>query len=153
MRIIWKCNLFENVLTEMVREREELSEEEKRALRGSKFAPLPSLATSSSRSQPRFQFLLFFIYLFCFNLLFVWYLWFYIDACLCCYLCSRLAHPGGPLTTNKAAALAKFLERKLKEPDGLSSINPDILELAVKNAKDTVFSSKRVFKKIYCWSS
>lgn len=91
---------------EMVREREELSEEEKRALRGSKFAPLPSLATSSSRSQP-----------------------------------SRLAHPGGPLTTNKAAALAKFLDRKLKEPDGLSSINPDILELAVKNAKDTVFSS------------
>ncbi|ESR32861.1 hypothetical protein KPL70_001944 [Citrus sinensis] len=89
----------------MVREREELSEEEKRALRGSKFAPLPSLATSSSRSQP------------------------------------RLAHPGGPLTTNKAAALAKFLDRKLKEPDGLSSINPDILELAVKNAKDTVFSS------------
>lgn len=54
------------------------------------------------------------------------------------------------MTTNKAAALAKFLERKLKEPDGLSSINPDILELAVKNAKDTVFSSKWVFEKIYC---
>ncbi|XP_021290762.1 nucleolar protein 58 [Herrania umbratica] len=84
------------------REMEELSEEERKALRGSKFAPLPSL----SRSQP------------------------------------RLAHPGGPLTTNKAAALAKFLERKLQDPNGLSSINPDLLELAVNNAKATVFQSK-----------
>ncbi|XP_015899955.1 uncharacterized protein LOC107433210 isoform X3 [Ziziphus jujuba] len=83
---------------------EELSEEEKKALRGSKFAPLPSLP-SSSRSQP------------------------------------RLAHPGGPLTTNKAAALAKFLERKLQEPNGLASLNPDLIELAVNNAKNTVFSS------------
>ncbi|XP_024022648.1 uncharacterized protein LOC21406316 isoform X2 [Morus notabilis] len=83
---------------------EELSEEEKKALRGSKFAPLPSLP-SSSRSQP------------------------------------RLSHPGGPLTTNKAAALAKFLERKLQDPNGLASINPDLLELAVKNAKDTVLAS------------
>lgn len=54
---------------------------------------------------------------------------------------SRLAHPGGPMTTNKAAALAKFLERKLQQPDGLSSINPDLLELAVKNAKETVKAS------------
>ncbi|XVF62614.1 hypothetical protein PTKIN_Ptkin09bG0022300 [Pterospermum kingtungense] len=83
------------------RETEELSEEERKALRGSKFAPLPP--PSSSRSQP------------------------------------RLAHPGGPLTTNKAAALAKFLERKLQDPNGLSSINPDLLELAVNNAKATVF--------------
>lgn len=45
-------------MTEMVREREELSEEERRALRGSKFASLPSLPPSSSRSQPRFQFFL-----------------------------------------------------------------------------------------------
>ncbi|KAK2646181.1 hypothetical protein Ddye_021376 [Dipteronia dyeriana] len=90
----------------MVKNREELTEEEKRALRGSKFASLASLpASSSSRPQP------------------------------------RLAHPGGPLTTNKAAALAKFLERKLKDPDGLSSINPDLVELAVKNARDTVLTS------------
>ncbi|KAJ0093659.1 hypothetical protein Patl1_25106 [Pistacia atlantica] len=88
-----------------MKEMEELSEEERRALRGSKFAPLPSLPSSSSSSQP------------------------------------RLAHPGGPLTTNKAAALAKFLERKLKDPCGLSSINPDLLELAVKNAQDTVITS------------
>ncbi|XP_059632709.1 uncharacterized protein LOC132275266 [Cornus florida] len=81
-----------------------LTEEERRALRGSKFAPLPSRPLPS-RSQP------------------------------------RLAHPGGPLTTNKAAALAKFLERKLQDPNGLASINPDILELAVKNAKDTVNAS------------
>ncbi|KAG4990526.1 hypothetical protein JHK87_023983 [Glycine soja] len=53
----------------------------------------------------------------------------------------RLAHPGGPLATNKAAALAKFLERKLKDPNGLASINPDILELAVNNAKETVYAS------------
>ncbi|CAN8300507.1 unnamed protein product [Cochlearia groenlandica] len=86
---------------------EELSEDEKRALRGSKFAPLTCLpSSSSSRShQP------------------------------------RLAHPGGPLKTNKAAALAKFLERKLQDPNGLASIDPDLLELAVKNAKDTVISS------------
>ncbi|KAJ8565963.1 hypothetical protein K7X08_008539 [Anisodus acutangulus] len=80
---------------------EQLSEDEKKALRGSKFAPLPS-NPSSSRPQP------------------------------------RLAHPGGPMKTNKAAALAKFLERKLQDPKGLSSLDPRLIELAVKNAKDTV---------------
>ncbi|XP_076916850.1 uncharacterized protein LOC143576700 [Bidens hawaiensis] len=84
---------------------EGLTENERKALRGSKFAPLPSASSTSSRSQP------------------------------------RLAHPGGPLKTNKAAALAKFLERKLQEPTGLSSINPKLVELAVKNAKDTVRAS------------
>ncbi|KAK8571977.1 hypothetical protein V6N13_047604 [Hibiscus sabdariffa] len=83
------------------REMEELSEEERKALRGSKFAPLPP----PSLSKP------------------------------------RLAHPGGPLTTNKAAALAKFLERKLQDPNGLNSINPELLELAVNNAKATVIRS------------
>ncbi|RYR13253.1 hypothetical protein Ahy_B04g070345 [Arachis hypogaea] len=85
----------------MAKEIESLTEDERRALRGSKFAPLPSLPRSSS----------------------------------------QLAHPGGPLATNKAAALAKFLERKLKEPNGLASINPDLLELAVNNAKRTVYAS------------
>ncbi|KAK4425825.1 hypothetical protein Salat_1776500 [Sesamum alatum] len=80
---------------------EGLTEEEKRALRGSKFAPLPS-APSQTRSLP------------------------------------RQAHPGGPLKTNKAAALAKFLERKLQEPNGLNSVDPKLVELAVKNAKETV---------------
>lgn len=84
---------------------EVLTEEEKRALRGSKFAPLSSAPAPSSGSQP------------------------------------RLAHPGGPLATNKAVALAKFLERKLQQPDGLASIDPHLLELAVKNAKDTVNAS------------
>ncbi|KAH7858518.1 hypothetical protein Vadar_024865 [Vaccinium darrowii] len=83
---------------------EELTEDERRALRGSKFAPLPS-APPRSRPNP------------------------------------RLAHPGGPLTTNKAAALAKFLERKLQDPNGLASLKPELLELAVKNAKDTVNAS------------
>lgn len=53
----------------------------------------------------------------------------------------RLAHPGGPLATNKAAALAKFLERKRKDPNGLTSINPELLELAVNNAKQTLYAS------------
>lgn len=53
-----------------------------------------------------------------------------------------MAHPGGPLTTNKAAALAKFLERKLQQPDGLDSLNPDLVNLAVKNAKETIKASK-----------
>ncbi|XP_068663962.1 uncharacterized protein [Aristolochia californica] len=85
-------------------ETEPLSEADLRALRGSRFAALPSLP-SPPRSQP------------------------------------RLAHPGGPMSTNKAAALAKFLERKLQEPGGLRSINPDLLEQAVKNAKDTLRAS------------
>ncbi|KAH0725741.1 hypothetical protein KY284_001606 [Solanum tuberosum] len=84
---------------------EQLSEEEKKALRGSKFAPLPS-APSSSRPQ------------------------------------SRLAHPGGPMKTNKAAALAKFLDRKLQDPSGLSSLDPRLIELAVKNAKHTLQASE-----------
>ncbi|XP_058727910.1 uncharacterized protein LOC131599639 [Vicia villosa] len=88
----------------MAKEIETLTEDERRALRGSKFAPLPSLP-HSNKPKP------------------------------------RLAHPGGPLATNKAAALAKFLERKLKDPKGLESINPDLLELAVNNAKQTVYTS------------
>ncbi|KAG8369995.1 hypothetical protein BUALT_Bualt14G0071600 [Buddleja alternifolia] len=80
---------------------EELTEEEKKALRGSKFAPLPS-APTQLRSDP------------------------------------RQAHPGGPIKTNKAAALAKFLERKLQEPNGLASVDPRLVEMAVKNAKETV---------------
>ncbi|XP_039834019.1 zinc finger CCCH domain-containing protein 4-like isoform X2 [Panicum virgatum] len=83
----------------------DLSDDEKRAMRGSKFAPLPP-PPSTSRPQP------------------------------------RMAHPGGPLTTNKAAALAKFLERKLQQPDGLDSLNPDLVKLAVKNAKETIKASK-----------
>nr|XP_029124032.1 uncharacterized protein LOC105057522 isoform X5 [Elaeis guineensis] len=80
-----------------------LTEDERRALRGSKFAPLP--APAPARAQP------------------------------------RVAHPGGPVTTNKAAALARFLERKLQQPDGLKSIDPNLLEVAVKNAKATVHAS------------
>ncbi|GAB2287526.1 hypothetical protein Dimus_021901 [Dionaea muscipula] len=90
----------------MVKGVELLTEDERRALRGSKFAPLPSLPPPSARDQP------------------------------------RLAHPGGPVTTNKAVALAKFLERKLMEPGGLDSMNPDLIEMAVKNAKETVTASE-----------
>ncbi|KAL6517143.1 hypothetical protein OROHE_017849 [Orobanche hederae] len=80
---------------------EGLTEDEKKALRGSKFAPLRN-APNEARPHP------------------------------------RLAHPGGPMKTNKAAALAKFLERKLQEPNGLAYVNPKLVELAVKNAKETV---------------
>ncbi|GAB4851259.1 hypothetical protein Ancab_039928 [Ancistrocladus abbreviatus] len=91
----------------MVRGIEELSEDERKALRGSKFAPLPAQpSSSSSRPQP------------------------------------RIAHPGGPVTTNKATALAKFLARKVQEPGGLESINPDLIMSAVKNAKETVHASQ-----------
>ncbi|MBA0631968.1 hypothetical protein Godav_000792, partial [Gossypium davidsonii] len=50
-----------------------------------------------------------------------------------------LAHLGGLLTTNKAATLAKFLERKLQDPNGVFSINLQLLELAFNNAKATIF--------------
>ncbi|KAG9143455.1 hypothetical protein Leryth_016453 [Lithospermum erythrorhizon] len=51
------------------------------------------------------------------------------------------AHPGGALKTNKAAALAKFLQRKLQDPNGLASVDPRVVEMAVKNAKETVRAS------------
>lgn len=112
---------------------EELTEDEKRALRGSKFAPLTSRPSSSRSQPPRFFFhsLGFFVSFFS-----IW------NSDLRGCFVYRLAHPGGPLKTNKAAALAKFLERKLQDPNGLASIDPDLLELAVKNAKDTVISSE-----------
>eukprot|EP00252_Welwitschia_mirabilis_P017334 TRINITY_DN38407_c0_g1_i2.p1 TRINITY_DN38407_c0_g1~~TRINITY_DN38407_c0_g1_i2.p1 ORF type:complete len:146 (+),score=44.46 TRINITY_DN38407_c0_g1_i2:151-588(+) len=82
-----------------------LSEEERRALRRSRFSPLPPISSAASQpSQP------------------------------------RLAHPGGPLATNKAVALAKFLQRKLEEPGGSSSLNPDLVERAVQNAKKALHS-------------
>ncbi|GMH28420.1 hypothetical protein Nepgr_030263 [Nepenthes gracilis] len=81
-----------------------LTEDERKALRGSKFAPLPTQPSSSTRFQP------------------------------------RVAHPGGAVATNKAVALAKFLERKLQEPHGLDALNPDLVESAVKNAKETVIA-------------
>ncbi|XP_033137447.1 uncharacterized protein LOC103846208 isoform X4 [Brassica rapa] len=88
---------------------EELTEDEKRALRGSKFAPLTSLPSSSRSQLPSSDF-------------------------------HVLAHPGGPMKTNKAAALAKFLERKLQDPNVLSSIDPDLIELAVKNSRHIISS-------------
>jgi hypothetical protein len=120
---------------------EGLSEDERKALRGSKFAPLPPPSFRSQ--QPRYSFLslslslsLSLLFRSISRVLFIDYVSYTV----------RLAHPGGPLRTNKAAALAKFLERKLQDPNGLASIDPDILELAVKNAKDTVLTSNNYFK-------
>ncbi|CAL5347029.1 unnamed protein product [Camellia sinensis] len=59
----------------------------------------------------------------------------------------ELPHPDGPLTTNKAAALVKFLERKLQEPNGLASIKPKLVERAVKNAKDIV-NARRIVRHV-----
>ncbi|MQL92529.1 hypothetical protein Taro_025152 [Colocasia esculenta] len=114
----------------------ELSDEERRALRGSKFAPLPPSdhPSSSSRCQPR-GYVPGNVVMVSYVPVFVGKIW------------RRLAHPGGPLATNKAAALAKFLERKLLQPGGLDSIDPDILELAVKNAKETVKSTVKDRRK------
>lgn len=179
---------------------ENLTEDERKALRGSKFAPLPS----SSRSQPRFvnfnfiwfskhlqltstffitspyihTFASYFITVFQVKVLFLvawvglgfaiqkgfqpicknfwvsiyWNLFgdfvYFKSAIVVVFnsiIYNRLAHPGGPMKTNKAAALAKFLERKLQEPTGLSSINPKLVELALKNAKQTVKASKSCY--------
>lgn len=51
-----------------------------------------------------------------------------------CFAC-RLAHPGGPVVTNKAAALARFLKRKLQDPEGFAALDPELVEKAVKAAK------------------
>ncbi|GLJ46250.1 hypothetical protein SUGI_0974420 [Cryptomeria japonica] len=77
-----------------------LTEEERRALRRSRFSSPPP--TPSPNTQP------------------------------------RLAHPGGPVATNKAVALAKFLQRKLQEPGGSASLDPDLVERAVQDAKSAL---------------
>eukprot|EP01018_Ginkgo_biloba_P017820 Gb_30255 [translate_table: standard] len=79
---------------------EALTDEDRRALRGSRFASLPPIQSEPNKP--------------------------------------RLAHPGGPVATNKAVALAKFLQRKLQEPGGAASLDPDLVERAVQNAKSTL---------------
>ena len=44
------------------------------------------------------------------------------------------------MATNKAAALAKFLKRKLNEPGGAAALDPDLVERAVENAKATAIA-------------
>lgn len=91
-------------------ELEELTEEERRALRISRFHAeqlCPRAPSSSSEARP------------------------------------RLAHPGGALATNKAAALAKFLKRKLNEPGGAATLDPDLVERAVANAKATAIAGQQ----------
>eukprot|EP00246_Nothoceros_aenigmaticus_P001114 TRINITY_DN11470_c0_g1_i1.p1 TRINITY_DN11470_c0_g1~~TRINITY_DN11470_c0_g1_i1.p1 ORF type:complete len:167 (-),score=28.87 TRINITY_DN11470_c0_g1_i1:23-523(-) len=83
-------------------ELDSLTEQERRALRGSRFS---SVQPSSSPSEQKRK---------------------------------RLAHPGGPVATNKAAALAKFLQRKLDQPGGLDSLDPALVERAVLSAKSVV---------------
>lgn len=49
----------------------------------------------------------------------------------------RLAHPGGPIATNKAAALARFLKRKV-DAGTAGALDLDLVELAVRNAKSSI---------------
>eukprot|EP00245_Coleochaete_scutata_P008949 TRINITY_DN2838_c0_g1_i1.p1 TRINITY_DN2838_c0_g1~~TRINITY_DN2838_c0_g1_i1.p1 ORF type:complete len:164 (-),score=34.60 TRINITY_DN2838_c0_g1_i1:187-678(-) len=94
-------------------ELEGLSEDERRALRVSKFSSLggSSTPTSTRASGQKFQ------------------------------AAPRLAHPGGSITTNKAAALSRFLQRKLATPGG-AALDPDLVQKAVENAKATISSSE-----------
>lgn len=79
---------------------ETLTEDERRALRASRFAGhSESTSGQPNRSRP-----------------------------------TRLAHPGGTIATNKAAALTRFLQRKFEA--GLSSeLQPDLVDRAVRNAE------------------
>lgn len=49
------------------------------------------------------------------------------------------------MATNKAAALAKFLKRKLNEPGGAASLDPALVERAVDNAKATALAGIDVY--------
>lgn len=53
------------------------------------------------------------------------------------------------MKTNKAAALAKFLERKLQDPNVLSSIDPDLIELAVKNSRHIISSECYIKTRLF----
>eukprot|EP00249_Psilotum_nudum_P021290 c28052_g2_i2 orf=327-782(+) len=95
-----------------------LTEEERRALRASRFAPLPPPPLRNN-----------------------------VKAC------PRIAHPGGPVATNKAAALAKFLQRKNEKPSIGSSLDPALVEAAVRNANASLqagtFMAVPVFQHLW----
>ncbi|GMH20040.1 hypothetical protein Nepgr_021881 [Nepenthes gracilis] len=57
-------------------------------------------------------------------------------------LLTRIAHPGGAVATNKAVSVAKFLKRKLQEPGGFGSLDPELIERAVENIKETANANK-----------
>lgn len=89
---------------------ETLSEEDRRALRRSRFSSLAPAASSPKPEKPQSS--------------------------------PRVAHPGGPVATNKAVALAKFLQRKLQEPSGSASLDPDLVERAVEDAKSSLHADE-----------
>lgn len=89
---------------------ETLSEEDRRALRRSRFSSLAPAASSPKPDKPQSS--------------------------------PRVAHPGGPVATNKAVALAKFLQRKLQEPSGSASLDPDLVERAVEDAKSSLHADE-----------
>ncbi|KAH0854142.1 hypothetical protein HID58_090182 [Brassica napus] len=110
---------------------EELTEDEERALRAQRKQIRSTCFSSFLLSLSAAQVLFFTLYGF--------FLLFNLKFRLCYVLCLyRLAHPGGPLKTNKAAALAKFLERKLQDPNGLSSIDPPLLRVSTTLRQDSL---------------
>ncbi|CAI7855241.1 unnamed protein product [Closterium sp. NIES-54] len=60
---------------------------------------------------------------------------------------ARQAHPGGPLATNKAAALSRFLQRRLaasgegSEGGERGALDPRLVEVAVRNAQATLVAA------------
>ncbi|CAI5947031.1 unnamed protein product [Closterium sp. NIES-65] len=60
---------------------------------------------------------------------------------------ARQAHPGGPLATNKAAALSRFLQRRLAASGEGSkggergALDPRLVEVAVRNAQATLVAA------------
>ncbi|KAL0647541.1 hypothetical protein Bca4012_045832 [Brassica carinata] len=110
---------------------EELTEDEERALRAQRKQIRSTCFSSFLLSLSAAQVLFFTLYGF--------FLLFNLKFRLCYVSCLyRLAHPGGPLKTNKAAALAKFLERKLQDPNGLSSIDPPLLRVSTTLRQDSL---------------
>ncbi|CAI5458978.1 unnamed protein product [Closterium sp. Yama58-4] len=106
-----------------VSEVEQLTDDERRALRASRFsvARLPSPPRSSHSAAAA---------------------------------TARQAHPGGPLATNKAAALSRFLQRRLAasaeggEGGERGALDPRLVEVAVRNAQATLVAGGGVVRHV-----
>ncbi|GJP68691.1 hypothetical protein CLOP_g25351 [Closterium sp. NIES-67] len=97
-----------------VSELDQLTDDERRALRASRFsARLPSPPRSSHSATAA--------------------------------AAARQAHPGGPLATNKAAALSRFLQRRLaagaEAGERGAPLDPRLVEVAVRNAQATLVAA------------
>ncbi|CAI5526264.1 unnamed protein product [Closterium sp. Naga37s-1] len=70
----------------------------------------------------------------------------------------RTAHPGGPLATNKAAALSRFLQRRLAasaeggEGGERGALDPRLVEVAVRNAQATLVAGGGAVRHVDCFN-